>query len=174
MAGVRLAVSIPAFCRCWSAARLGPIQHTRLCFIKQRKQFPSVRKRHLANLLCLQTLCYNPNDEERHMIARLWSARTTPENWPAYERHFIDNVVPELRSQKGYVASNLLKREVDGEIAITVLSFWRSLEAIDAFAGNDREAAVVAPNATPFLTNFDRRVQHFDLSFADTPFDLTY
>jgi heme-degrading monooxygenase HmoA len=108
------------------------------------------------------------------MIARLWSARATPENWPAYERHFTDNVIPELRSQKGYVASNLLKREVGEEIEIMVLSFWRSLEAIDAFAGADREAAVVAPQAAAFLASYDRKVLHFELAFADTPFDLRY
>ena len=60
------------------------------------------------------------------MIARLWSARATPQNWTHYEKHFIDHVVPELRTQKGYVASNLLQREEGGEIIITVLSFWRS------------------------------------------------
>jgi heme-degrading monooxygenase HmoA len=108
------------------------------------------------------------------MIARLWSARATPQNWPAYERHFIDTVVPELRAQKGYVAANLLKREDNGEIAITVMSFWRSLESLDSFAGSDREAAVVASSVTAFLSSFDQRVQHFELAFADTPFDLTY
>ena len=80
------------------------------------------------------------------MIARLWSARSTPQNWPAYEKHFIDHVVPELRTQKGYVAANLLKREDGEEIAITVVSFWRSLESIDSFAGSDRESAVVSPD----------------------------
>jgi heme-degrading monooxygenase HmoA len=108
------------------------------------------------------------------MIARLWSARATPQNWPAYEKHFIDHVVPELRTQKGYVAANLLKREDGGEMAITVLTFWRSLESLDAFASSDREAAVVARNVAPFLTSYDKRVQHFDLAFADTPFDLTF
>jgi heme-degrading monooxygenase HmoA len=108
------------------------------------------------------------------MIARLWSARATPQNWPAYEKHFIDRVVPELRTQKGYVASNLLKREEGGEVVITVMSFWRTLESIDAFAGTDRSAAVVSPTVTAFLSSFDKRVQHFDLAFADTPFDLTY
>jgi heme-degrading monooxygenase HmoA len=108
------------------------------------------------------------------MIARLWSARSTPQNWPAYEKHFIDHVVPELRTQKGYVAANLLKREDGEEIAITVVSFWRSLESIDAFAGSDRESAVVSPTVTVFLSSFDKRVQHFDLAFADTPFDLTF
>ena len=108
------------------------------------------------------------------MIARLWSARTTPQNWPAYEKHFIDHVVPELRTQNGYVAANLLQREDSGEIAITVLTFWRTLESLDAFAGTDREAAVVSPTVTTFLSSYDKRVQHFDLAFADTPFDLTF
>ena len=108
------------------------------------------------------------------MIARLWSARATPQNWPAYEKHFIDHIVPELRTQRGYVASNLLKREDGDEIAITVLSFWRSLESLESFAGTDREAAVVAPHVTAFLSSYDKRVQHFDLAFADTPFDLTF
>jgi heme-degrading monooxygenase HmoA len=108
------------------------------------------------------------------MIARLWSARATPQNWTAYERHFIDNVIPELRAQKGYVASNLLKRKNGEEIEITVISFWRSLEEIDAFAGSNREDAVVAPHAAAFLDSYDRKVRHFELAFADTPFDLRY
>jgi heme-degrading monooxygenase HmoA len=108
------------------------------------------------------------------MIARLWSARATRQNWPAYEKHFIDHVVPELRAQKGYVASNLLKRQDGEEVAITVVSFWRSLESIDTFAGQDRGAAVVSPVVTAFLSSYDKRVQHFDLAFADTPFDLTF
>ena len=108
------------------------------------------------------------------MIARLWSARATPQNWRFYEKHFIDHVVPELRTQKGYVASNLLKRDDGDEIVITVMSFWRSLESIDAFAGTDRESAVVSPNVTALLSSYDKRVQHFDLAFADTPFDLTF
>jgi heme-degrading monooxygenase HmoA len=108
------------------------------------------------------------------MIARLWSARATPENWPAYERHFTDNVIPELRAQKGYVASNLLKRQAGAEIEITVISFWRSLEEIDTFAGADCEAAVVAPQAAAFLASYDRKVLHYELAFADTPFDLRY
>ncbi len=108
------------------------------------------------------------------MIARLWSARTTPQNWLAYERHFTENVIPELRAVDGYVASNLLKRAAGADIDITVITFWRSLEAIDAFARPDREAAVVAPPAAALLTSFDHRVRHFELAFADTPFDLRY
>jgi heme-degrading monooxygenase HmoA len=101
------------------------------------------------------------------MIARIWTARTTAKNWPAYQQHFKENVVPELRGVKGYVSSQLLKREAGGEIAITVVSLWQSWAAIDAFAGPDREAAVVAPNAAALLTSYDRRVQHFEVAHAD-------
>jgi heme-degrading monooxygenase HmoA len=103
------------------------------------------------------------------MIARLWSAQTTSENWPAYERHFTENVLPELRAVTGYISSHLLKRENGREIEITVVTFWRSFEAIDTFAGPDREAAVVAPNAAALLTNFDRRVRHYEVATTDTP-----
>ena len=103
------------------------------------------------------------------MIARLWSARTTTQNWPAYVEHFTQNVLPELRAVAGYISSNLLKREAGREIEITVITLWRSLEAIDAFAQPDREAAVVAPNAAALLLDFDRRVRHYDLALADPP-----
>jgi heme-degrading monooxygenase HmoA len=103
------------------------------------------------------------------MIARLWSARTTPQNWPAYEEHFTKNVLPELRAVDGYLSSNLLKRDAGGEIEITVITVWRSLEAIDAFAQPDREAAVVVSTAAALLIDFDRHVRHYDLALADPP-----
>ena len=102
------------------------------------------------------------------MIARIWSARTTPSNWPAYEHHFTVNVVPELRAVDGYVFSNLLKRDTGAEIEITVLTVWRSQEAIAAFAGPDREAAVVAPSAAALLTDYDRRVRHYEVAYANS------
>jgi len=103
------------------------------------------------------------------MIARMWSARATPQNWPAYQEHFTQNVLPELRDVDGYASSNLLKREAGAEVEITVITVWRSLEAIDAFAQPDREAAVVAPNAAALLLDYDRSVRHYDLALADPP-----
>jgi heme-degrading monooxygenase HmoA len=103
------------------------------------------------------------------VIARLWSARTTTQNWPAYEEHFTKNVLPELRAVDGYVSSNLLNRNAGGEVEITVITFWRSLEAIDAFAQPDREAAIVAPNAAALLLDYDRHVRHYAVALADPP-----
>jgi heme-degrading monooxygenase HmoA len=101
------------------------------------------------------------------MVARIWSARATPANWPAYESHFAEGVLPQLRAIDGYVSANLLKREADGQIEITVITVWRSLEAIHSFAGPDRETAVVAPNAAALLIDYDRRVRHYEVAVAD-------
>ena len=101
------------------------------------------------------------------MIARIWSARATTANWPAYERHFAEGVLPQLRAIDGYVSASLLKRDAGGQIEITVITIWRSLAAIDAFAGPDREAAVVAPNAAALLIDYDSRVRHYDVPVSD-------
>ena len=47
------------------------------------------------------------------------------------------------------------------------MTVWQSLSAIDAFAGPDREAAVVAPEAAALLTDYDRRVRHFEVATTD-------
>jgi heme-degrading monooxygenase HmoA len=105
------------------------------------------------------------------MIARTWSARTTLENWPAYEHHFTKNVSPELRAIKGYAGAKLLKRDNAGTLEITVITFWQSWQAIDAFAGPQREVAVVAPSAAALLIDYDRVVQHHEVAASDTVAD---
>jgi heme-degrading monooxygenase HmoA len=104
------------------------------------------------------------------MIVRLWSARITKAQWKDYLRHFRDSVLPALRKFEGYTSSSVLARPKDDEIEILVLTVWNSVTAIDAFAGPDREAAVVAPEAATLLTDYDRRVRHFDVALADGPF----
>lgn len=101
------------------------------------------------------------------MIVRLWSARTTKAQSKDYLRHFQESVLPALRKYDGYASSSVLARPKDKEIEILVLTVWDSFTAIDAFAGPDREAAVVAPEAAALLTDYDRRVRHFEVSLAD-------
>jgi heme-degrading monooxygenase HmoA len=102
------------------------------------------------------------------MIARIWSARTTLENWPAYEHHFTKNVVAELREISGYAGAKLLKHEVEARVELTVITFWQSWEAIDAFAGPERKTAVVAPSAAALLIDYDRSVKHYEVAASYT------
>src|SRR5262245_61007020 len=99
-----------------------------------------------------------------NMIARVWSARTTAAQAPSYVEHLRTQVLPALRRVDGYGGAMLLERPSTDAVEIIVLSFWQSLDAIRGFAGADLEAAVVAEEAAALLTEFDRRVRHYEVA----------
>lgn len=101
------------------------------------------------------------------MIARFWSARTTPALAPGYVDHLKTHVLPTLRKLDGYAGAMLLKRAVSEVVEIIVITWWRSLDAIRGFAGADLEEAVVADEAASLLTQFDLRVRHYELVVKD-------
>jgi heme-degrading monooxygenase HmoA len=102
------------------------------------------------------------------MIARVWSAETTPAQAPAYADHLRAHVLPALRRVEGYAGAMLLERSTSGVVEVVVITLWRSLDVIRGFAGADLEHAVVADEAAAVLTKFDRRVRHYDLVVEDT------
>jgi len=95
------------------------------------------------------------------MITRIWRARATTDGAKKYRQHFEHNVMPELKSLKGFRQAYLLTREHDGAVDIEVHTLWESLDAVRAFASPDVEAAVVEPQAQAALTGYDRTVTHF-------------
>lgn len=104
------------------------------------------------------------------MIARFWTARATAGQAPAYVDHFRSHVLPTVRRLDGYAGASLLERNVDGAVEIVVITWWRSLEPIRAFAGPNLEEAVVADEAASVLTQFDRRARHYELVVSDDAF----
>lgn len=103
------------------------------------------------------------------MIARLWSARTTPALSSAYLEHFAQRVQPELQKLNGFLGFSIYTRPQPSIVEILVTTYWNSIEAIAAFAGPDRESAVVADEAAALLTDFDRRVRHYEVASATFP-----
>lgn len=100
-------------------------------------------------------------------IARVWTARTTPARAPRYADHLRMRVLPRLRALGGYTGTSLLRRDVDGETELIVISRWHSLEAVRAFAGADVEAAVVEDEAATLLHRYDERVRHYEIVAED-------
>ena len=99
------------------------------------------------------------------MIARYWSARMSRDNAPKYADHLTTAVLPELKKINGYKSGTLWQREISGGIEVVVITYWESLASIRAFAGDDLETAVVADKAAALLTEYDRRVRHYDVLF---------
>ena len=97
------------------------------------------------------------------MIIREWRSRATPDKAADYPRHFRDVVVPELRTIPGFLGATLSRREQDGRIEFLVLTQWRSMEAIGAFAGPEPDKAVVEAGAVAALADFDETVRHYEV-----------
>jgi heme-degrading monooxygenase HmoA len=101
------------------------------------------------------------------MIARVWSAQTTPAQAPAYAAHLRSHVLPAVRKVDGYAGAMLLERALPGAVEVLVITFWHSLDALRGFAGTDLEEAVVAEEAVALLARFDRRVRHYEVVVQD-------
>jgi heme-degrading monooxygenase HmoA len=101
------------------------------------------------------------------MIARFWTAKTSQAQAPVYTDHLKSHVLPTLKGVDGYAGAKLLERETGGGVEIVVITFWRSLDAVRQFAGDDIERAVVSDEIAPVLLCFDQRVRHYDVVVED-------
>ena len=100
------------------------------------------------------------------MVVRFWSARTTQVRFPDYLRHFNDHVLPRLRAVEGFLEARVISQSDGVVVKFIVETLWASTEAIDRFAGPDREDAVVANEALHLLTSYDRRVLHYHVDLC--------
>lgn len=95
------------------------------------------------------------------MIVRRFTARATAEKAKAYCSFFRDTLTPELRKIEGHRGALVLSRPTRrGDVKITVLTFWESMDAIAKFAGEKPTRAVVEPEARALLSDFDDEVTH--------------
>jgi heme-degrading monooxygenase HmoA len=103
------------------------------------------------------------------MIARVWRG-VTPDSEKAdrYVEHVNDNVVPQLHKLKGFINIKVLRRPLDEETEVLVITQWESMEAVKGFAVEDINKAVVEPQAIAVLKEYDDTVRHFEIAL-DTP-----
>jgi heme-degrading monooxygenase HmoA len=97
------------------------------------------------------------------MISRHWRGLARPDRAAAYERHLREETLPALREIQGFVDASVLKRTLPQGIEFLVITRWRSLAAIEKFAGSDAEAAVVPGNVQAMMLEYDRRVTHYEV-----------
>ena len=94
------------------------------------------------------------------MIARIWTARATAARAPEYDAYFQETVMPELQGIPGFEGATLLNGVTGDRVEITVITWWTSIDAVRAFAGEAVETAVVHDDAARVLIDFDRTVTH--------------
>jgi len=98
------------------------------------------------------------------MIARIWRGWAPAERAGDYQRHYESEVSEHLRAVSGFSGAQLLRRDEDGEVAFTSVTWFTSLDAVRGFAGADYERAVVEPAARRALSRWDERVSHHEVA----------
>lgn len=102
------------------------------------------------------------------MIARTWRGWTAPEDADAYVDYLNRTGMPAYRSTPGNRGAWILRRPVGERVEFVTLSFWDSMDAVRAFAGDEPERAVFYPEDDRFLVDREVTVDHFEL-FDDGP-----
>src|SRR5215472_6328545 len=97
------------------------------------------------------------------MILRMWKARSTADQSAAYIEHATKKVFPTIRAIQGHRGEYLLRRPVQGDVELVVLTLWDSMESVRKFAGKEPDRAVVDPEAQAILTSFDESVIHYEV-----------
>ena len=103
------------------------------------------------------------------MIERVWCGWVSDANAEAYAAFLRDTLLPGAHAIPGYGGARVLWRRVGDEWEVMTITRFDSLDAIRAFAGNDLEAAHIAPEARALLSRWDERVRHFEIAFDDRP-----
>ena len=107
------------------------------------------------------------------MIARIWSGAVRATDADTYAAYIRETGFAEYGRTPGNRGAYLLRRDDEGVTEFTALSLWESVDAIRAFAGEDVEAAHIAPEARALLSRWDERVAHYEVAFDDQASGVT-
>jgi hypothetical protein len=98
------------------------------------------------------------------MIARVWRGWATASSADDYQRHYESTVAEHLRAVPGFVDAQLLRHTDGEEVLFTSVVTFRDMAAVQAFAGDHPEVAVVEDTARKALLRWDQHVTHHDFA----------
>lgn len=97
------------------------------------------------------------------MIAREWRCRCPKVHRDGFLKHLGATGVSECTALPGFRGYQVLEREQGGEVEITLMTFWRSLADVSAFAGEDIGQARLYPGDEAFGITPETQVRHYSL-----------
>lgn len=103
------------------------------------------------------------------MIAREWTGSVRREDGDTYGRYIIDTGFAEYTETPGNRGAWLLRRDEPDRTTFVALSLWESREVIQAFAGDDIEAAHLYPEDERYLVDGRSTVAHYDVVASALP-----
>lgn len=94
------------------------------------------------------------------MIARTWIGITPAEKSEEYWQYLQRTGLADYRATPGFRGITVLRRVADGKAEFNLTTFWDSLDAIRAFAGEEVERARYYPEDEEFLLEMAPEVEH--------------
>ncbi len=95
-------------------------------------------------------------------ITRVWRGWTALAGAHEYESFLLDELFPSMHSISGFLGADVLRRSDGEEEAFIILTRFRCLDDIRAFAGEAVDVPVIEPRAAELLIRFDERAQHYE------------
>ena len=97
------------------------------------------------------------------MIARMWHGCVRTPKAHAYREFLNARAIPDYQAVDGNLNVYILER-VEGDVThFITLTFWRDLDVIKGFAGENVEIAKYYPEDGNFLLEFERTVTHYEI-----------
>jgi heme-degrading monooxygenase HmoA len=104
------------------------------------------------------------------MILRQWSAEMLSVKVTAYREYFARTGATDYGATPGNLGFQLVFGQIDERRSrVMTLSWWESLDAIRAFAGEDYSRARYYPEDAAFFLTMPERVEHFEVAIASAP-----
>jgi heme-degrading monooxygenase HmoA len=93
----------------------------------------------------------------------MWHGRVPASKGQAYREFLKERAIPDYQSVEGNLSVHILERH-EGEVThFITLTFWKDVEAIQGFAGQDIEAAKYYPEDKDYLLEFEPSVVHYEV-----------
>jgi heme-degrading monooxygenase HmoA len=98
------------------------------------------------------------------VIARIWRGAVRTADADEYAAYIGDTGLADYERTPGNRGAWMLRREVGELTEFLTLTFWESLDALKAFAGQDYERAVYYPEDDRFLVERDATCAHYQVT----------
>lgn len=96
-------------------------------------------------------------------ILREWRGRATPDKVAAVLDHYVKNLKPVMTAVPGFISASFGRRDLGGVVEFMLITQWRDMASVQAFAGPAAEKAVLPAGTKEVLTDTDTFVRLYEV-----------
>ena len=97
------------------------------------------------------------------MISRQWRGIAKKSAADLYVVHLHADTFPRLSTIPGFLDASILRRTVQDGVEFLIVTRWESIEAIQRFAGENPDHAVVPETVQSMMVSYDHVVAHYEV-----------